>query len=370
MGVSRNISISEINSYQYCRRAWDLTANHRQSLRHKSTPKVFFSVGSGVHEAIDTQASGGEPLEAFEKYMDKEREEKVEAYKRETGQTPHRMQMEEFEEGVTLARGMVNQYFDHYGWENPLADRGLRYLATEVPFSIPLESGNNFVGTFDGLATDLATETKLYLVENKTAPKKPNLENVQSGNQFVGYSWAFQRLTGQAPTGLLYNGVIKALIRAPKTLVKGGLSKDKAARVTSASYLKAIQDGGHDPVEYMDHLEFLEERERLGDDRFFFRAMFTYTEGQMENWQANVLDPVDEEMGRENLKIIPNYNSCDRCLVRDICQSMDLEEDTEALIAQRYKKSQYGTMKSVEGVTPSQVSSVEDLLALLTEDLV
>lgn len=363
--MSRNISVSEINSYLYCRRSWDLTSNHRQSLRHKSTPKVFFSVGSAVHESIDAQAEGRNPLEAFDTYMDKEREEKVAAYKAETGQSPAKIQIEEFEEAVALGRGMVIQYFDHYSWENPLAELGLRYVATEVPFSIPLESGNNFVGTFDGIAVDIATGTRVCLVENKTAPKKPNLADVQSGNQFVGYNWAFERLTGKQPAGTLYNGMIKALIREPKTLVKGGLSKDKSARVTSASYLKAIQDGGHDPVEYIDHLEFLEERERLGDDRFFFREMFTYTYGQIENWQCNVLDPVDDEMAREDLRLIPNYNSCGRCLVRDICTAMDLEEDVQGVIDLRYKVGSYGTMDAVKGVTPEQVSSVEDLLNLL-----
>lgn len=363
--MARNISVSEVNSYLYCRRAWDLSAAHRQSLRHKTTPKVYFSVGSAVHEAIEAQADGKDPLEAFETYMDKERQDKVDAYIAETGQKPAKIQMDGFEEAVVLARGMVNQYFDHYSWENPLAERGLRYIATEVPFSIPLESGNNFVGTFDGLATDIATESKIFLVENKTADRKPNLENVQSGNQFVGYNWAFLRLTGKQPAGTLYNGVMKRLIKPPRVLVKGGLSKDKNAGVTMSSFLKGIQDNGLDPVDYLDYLEFLEEREAQGDDRFFFRQIFTYTYSQVETWQSNVLDPVDEEMAREDLRLIPNYNSCDRCLVRDICQAMDLEEDVQAVIDLRYKKGTYGTMESVQGITPSHVSSVEDLLAVL-----
>lgn len=363
--MTRNISVSEVNSYLRCRRSWDYTSAHRQSLKHRVTPKIYFVIGSAIHEAIDAQAMGLDPMVAFEAYVDKDREKRVTEYIEQTGQKPMSMQFTEFEECVDLARALTTQYFDHYGWGNPLEDRGLKYIATEIPFSIELESGNRFVGTIDGLATDIATESKFWIVENKSADRKPVLDEVQSWNQFQGYVWAFLRLTGEMPVGVLYNGVMKKLVKEPKTLKNGKLSVAKDALVTSASFLKGLQEGGHDPVEYIEYLTMLEERERQGDDRFFFRELFTYTENEIEDWYSTVLEPVDDEMAREDLKIIPNYTNCRGCLVRDLCGAERRGEPLSDVIDLRYKVGSYGTIEAVRGVTPDQVSSVEELLAVL-----
>lgn len=364
-----NISISEINSYLRCRRAWDLTSANRQSLRHKITPKIFFVVGSAVHEAIDAQASGGDSLEAFELYVEKERAERVEYYREITNHSPSSIEMKEFDESVELARGMVKQYFNHYGWANPLESLGLKYVATEVPFSIPLETGATFVGTFDGIATDIETESQFYLVENKTAGRKPNIEILQSANQFVGYSWAFRALTGQTPVGVVYNLMLKRLVKSPRVLKSGELSQDKSAGVTLQSFMAAIEYGNHDPVKYLDYITYLEDRERNGDDRFFFRDLFPYSNAELDNWYAEVLEPVTDEMlgysGQVPVAPYPNFTSCDGCLVRDLCTAMRLDEDVEAIKNARYEVKTYGTMEAVDGVTPDVVTSVSDLLETL-----
>lgn len=371
-----NISVSEINSYLKCRRAWDLTSSSRQSLRHKVTPKMFFVVGNGVHEAIDAQASGDDPLEFFEEYVSRERADRKAYYEEAVGSTPWQSEMEEFESSVNLARSLVDQYFSHYGSENPLEEQGLKYVATEIPFSIPLgQYGGpdvDFVGTFDGIATDLATETKFWLVENKTYDRKPDLQAAQRGNQYVGYNWAFRALTGLSAAGTLFNGVAKQLIDTPTVLKSGELSQNKQAKVTLKTFLKAIQDGGRDPVKYYDYLAFLEERERLGDDRFFHREIFTYPNIQLDNWFNNTLRPIAWELGEEpytgvSPQIYPNYTSCRGCLVADLCTAMDLDEDVEAIKRQRYEVKTYGTMNSVTGVTPTPVANAEELVAILTQ---
>lgn len=359
-----NISVSEINSYLRCPRAWDISSASRQSLKHKITPKIFFVIGSAVHEAIDAQASGGDPLAAFEAYVLKERTERVAFYEETTGGQPYESELKEFEDSVELARGLTNQYFNQYGWDNPLADLGLKYVATEIPFSIPLENGMNFVGTFDGIATDLATESLFYLVENKTAAQKPRIDTLQNNNQFVGYNWAFRQLTGATPAGTVYNLLLKRLIKKPKVLKSGELSQDKQAGVTLQTFLSAIQEGKRDPVKYLDYMTYLEERERNGDDRFFYRDKFTYTNAQLDNWHDDVLEPISDELNTAP-KIYPNFTNCDNCLVRDLCTAMQLGDDVQAVIDLRYEIKTYGTMEAVTGATPSGVSSVEELLGVL-----
>ncbi len=366
-----NISVSEINSYLRCRRAWDLTSSNRQSLRHKVTPKMFFVVGNAVHEAIDAQASGNDPYEFFEEYVSRERADRRAAYEETVGSTSWQSEMEEFEDSVNLARSLVEQYFLQYGSENPLADLGLKYVATEVPFSIPLDEYPpiNFVGTFDGIATDMATETKFWLVENKTYDRRPAMDDFWRGNQPVGYTWAFRALTGATPAGMVYNGIAKHLIEPPKTLQSGELSTNKAAKVTVRSYLKAIQDGGRDPVKYLPFLEFLEEREQHGDDRFFFREIQPYSNIQLDNWERAVLHPISLELMEYQHPgapdPYPNYTNCRGCLVKDLCVAMDMDEDFHAIADQRYEIKAYGTMDSVNGVTPTPVANAQELIRLL-----
>lgn len=363
-----NISISEINSYLTCRRAWDISSANRQSLKHKSTPKMFFVVGSGVHEAIDAQARGDDPFACFEEFLSRERTDREMAYQGIVGSPPWQSEMEEFDSAGNLARSLVRQYFDHYTAENPLADYGLEYVATEIPFSIGLPGDlGSFVGTFDAVATDSATHSLFYLVENKTAAQKPKLENIQSANQFVGYNWAFRALTGVLPAGTLYNGILKRLIKPPKHLVSGALSQDKQASVTLASFLAELQRGGHEPVKYLKYMEYLEERERNGDDRFFIRNMFHYSNYQLDQWYSNVLEPMAYELATDPYPI-PNFGACDMCLVRDICTAMQIGEDVDAIINARYEVKTYGTMEAVQGITPTEVGSADELVALLKRD--
>lgn len=368
-----NVSVSEINSFLRCRRAWDLTSSSRQSLRHKVTPKIFFVIGLGVHEAIEANANGQDPFEALESYIRRELEDREQNYREAVGSSPWQSEMEEFDAAVSLARSLCRQYFDHYSLENPLAELGLKYVATEIPFSIPLENGMNFVGTFDGIATDIETESQFYLIENKTASVKPKMENIQNSNQFVGYNWAFRELTGTTPSGTLYNGILKKLIKSPKVLKSGALSVDKQALVTTKTFLEAIQRGGHEPVKYLEYLEYLQEREMNGDDRFFFREMFTYSNIQLDNWAEHVLIPVaaelyDIQFPDSPVRVYPNFTSCDGCLVRDICTAMQVGEDVDLVVSTRYKKGKYGTMDAVDGVTPDAVGSVSDLLEILNGD--
>ncbi len=366
------ISVSEINSYLRCRRAWDISSANRQSLKHKVTPKMFFVVGNAVHEAIDAQASGDDPFEFFEEYVSRERADRKAAYEENVGSSPWQSEMEEFESSVNLARGLVEQYFHHYSAENPLEDLGLKYVATEVPFRIPLDTDGNidFVGTFDGIATDLATETKFWLVENKTYDRRPNMEDFWRGNQPVGYSWAFRALTGATPAGMVYNGITRDLVQAPKVLQSGELSTNKQAKVTVKSYLKAIKDGGRDPLKYADYLEFLDERERNGDYRFFFREIQAYSNLQLDNWARDVLQPLSLELADYQYNdtpymVYPNYTNCRGCLVKDLCTAMDQGEDVDALVNARYEVKTYGTMEAVNGVTPSPVSNAQELVELL-----
>lgn len=366
-----NISISEINSYLKCRRAWSYSSNIGESLRHKVTPKVFFVVGSAVHEAIEANVHGADPFVALDEYIDKERESRVEDYVRRTGQKIWPNELNEFEESAELARKLAKQYFRKYGLDNPLADQGLKYVAVELPFSIPMFTTPqgvqvNLVGTWDAIATDIETESLFYIIENKTAARKPDPDTMQYGNQFVGYPWVFRTITGHAPAGLLYNGVIKNIIENPRVLKNGELSQNKTARVTLESFMETVTRGNYDPEKYLDYIEYLAEREAAGDDRFFFRQMFTHSNTQLDGWYHTVSAILSEMV--EGPMIYPNFTSCQGCLFKDLCYAEENGEDVQQLKELRYETGTYGTMAAVNGATPADLldcGSAEELVSKL-----
>lgn len=364
---SVNISISEINQYLKCRRAWDYSSNVRQSLRHKATPKMFLTVGSAVHEAIDAQAGGNDPMEALEEYIEKELASRKEAYRDAVGGDPWEVELEDFQEAAQKARDLTRQYFNHYGWGNSLESSGLKYLGSEIPFTLDLGEFHgvrvNLVGTIDGFATDLATESQIHIVENKTAARKLDPDKITFNNQFIGYCWVFRVLTGINPSSILYNVLFKRKIEPPKVLKSGKLSRDKQAPVTYASYLEALQSGGHDVIAYTDHLEFLHNREVQGDDRFFLRETFTYSQLQLDNWGDNLYAILDE-MVNPNTFIYPNYNSCDMCFYKDLCHEQEYGEGTTVRDT-RYVKGSYGTMEAVKNSSEMQWNHVEDASTLM-----
>lgn len=358
-----NISVSDLNAFLRCRRAWDLTSANRQSLRHKATPRPYLVTGSAVHAAIEGQANGRHPMEALEDYLDEETIRQREAYNQVVGSGPWPEEWAAFNEACDLARDLTRQYFDHYGYENPLVDLGLRYFASEASFRVPLRPGVDFVGTFDGLAVDIETGTRVFLVENKTAGQRPHVDGLQHSNQLVGYAWAFQMLTGKPVAGVVYNGIIKKLIQPPKVLKNGRFSVAKDALVTLRSFMTAVQESGADPVQYLDYIGFLEDREREGDDRFFVRQVLHFPQTQLQAWGMDLRRIVADMTDGPN--IYPNFSNpqaCAGCFVRDLCDAQQLGEDTDAINAQRYVKGAYGTVETVRHIQPQMVSSVADLV--------
>src|SRR5690606_30956657 len=132
------ISFSDIDSFLRCRTQWDFKSANRQSIRHKTTPKLYLTLGSAVHKALEANAAGEDPEAAVEAYTASERQAKVDAYVEEYGFQPWGNELKEFDETSELAMGLVHQYFEHYGRDNPLGDQGLEYVGIEVPFKIDI----------------------------------------------------------------------------------------------------------------------------------------------------------------------------------------------------------------------------------------
>jgi hypothetical protein len=366
------ISFSDIDSFLRCRTQWDFKSANRQSIRHKTTPKLYLTLGTAVHRALEANARGEDPQAAVEAYTASERQAKIDAYVEEHGFQPWGNELREFDETADLARGLVAQYFGHYGVANPLSDQGLEYVGIEVPFKIDITEhiGWNFsrpgqkvyfVGTLDALAVNEFDD--LFIVENKTYSVKPDSEMVQWHFQSQGYAVALQWLTGMSVSGGLYNGIAKKLISEPKVLKSGLLSTDKRQATTLERYLEAITRNGEDRDDprFSDILSHLQTVDDQGDNRFFYREKFFFTEEQLEAWEADFLHIVVEMLDNPRIYRTIPFKGCGDCWFSDLCHTKHSGGDLDYLLEKRYTVGSYGTVEETRNVEPTVVTSIDEL---------
>lgn len=376
--AEKYFSVSDMQTFLACREKWDLSSPNRQSLRHTASPRMYLTQGSAMHEAIDKQAKQpgdrAVPLEASEAFLAAERELKVEDIRKRTGFAPWPAEMADWDEAADFTQKLIAQYFDHYGVDNPLADQGMEYLATEVPFKIDISEITGipdayFVGTFDGIAVD--GHGNLWLVENKTYGQKPDLTDLVVHFQTTGYAVAWEMLTGMELTGALYNGVAKKLISEPRRLKDGTLSSDKRQQTTYERFAKALKrDGvpiGH--PKYTDILKKLSDIEKQGDDRFFYRESFYFNETQIYNWTREFITIVQEMNNNPRIYRTVSFKGCGSqgadCWWRDVCFAKHTGQDVQMLLDQRYQVGSYGTFEAVDGIQAVSVNSIEELREVL-----
>lgn len=369
-------SVSDVGTFLACREKWDLSSPNRQSLRHRATPRMYLTQGTALHNAIEAQEKGYSPSHAAGDYLRTERQARVDQITRETGFEPWPVELKEWDEKADLTRKLVDQYFDHYGTENPLADQEMEYLATEVPFKIDISElvgipGAFFVGTWDGIAKDELDN--LWLVENKTYTAKPDLKDLMVHFQTTGYAVAWEMLTGIPLVGALYNGVAKKLIMEPRRLKDGSISSDKRQQTTFKRFAAALKRDGV-PLgnpKYAEILKKLSNIEKQGDDRFFYREKFYYNETQIENWTREFGDIVKEMDGDPRIYRTVSFKGCGPqgadCWWQDVCFAKHTGQDVQQTIEQRYEVGSYGTIEAVDGITAVSVSSIEELREALKQ---
>jgi hypothetical protein len=339
---------------------------------------MYLTTGTAMHEAIDAQAKEEvtHPAEVARGYLDAERVKQAEQYKKQNGFAPWPAEMQKFDDEADFTVKLVEQYFEHYG-SQPLAELGLEYIATEVPFKVDISDwigvpDSYFVGTFDGIASD---GENLYLVENKTYSQKPDLQDLQTHFQSTGYAFAWSLLTEIPLVGCVYNGVAKKLIKEPKRLKNGQLSTDVRQQTTLDRYVREMEKDGIslDDPKFEKILTHLSDIERQGDTRFFYRELFYYNEQQLQSWINDFILICNEMSHNPKIYRTIPFNGCGPkgadCWWRDLCYAKHSGQDVDMLIEDRYEVGSYGTIEevSVDGLETVHVSSLDELKEALRQ---
>jgi hypothetical protein len=343
-------------------------------------PAVHFYIGNAFHAAMEGQALGLPPIATMDAWCERKRTQYAKDYAVQYGRPIDPHKLHQLKEPEALARAMVEQYFERYGWENPLESAGLKYIAPEISFRIPIEGARtpsgeqiHLVGTIDGLAEELDNPGNIWGVEHKTYSVKADLASLMFDDQMTGYSYAAWILLGTPLTGFLYDGANKVKPKVPAVLRGEGPHKGKLSRaiegpMTFRSYKAAVLELGHDPTDeyYAPMLQKLKLREAMDENAFHVRHKLDFGIDQMLHWERHLLTEA-RNMGRlagvALMDLVPNrvWSGCWDCDVQDLCAALTLDEDIEALVAEKYTVGTYGTRAAQKDMEAETVSSISDL---------
>jgi hypothetical protein len=383
------VSVTELLDYMRCRFQWDVVSPNRQSLEKRGAPPVYLHLGTMVHVGLAAPAQGQNPLVALEEFVVAEKARLAEDYQKRFGFPMSTQEASSLDEPAAMAHAMLKHYHDRYGYENPLEKQGLRYVASELAWRIPVQTPFgvvHLVGTIDGVAVD--EYGGVWVVEHKTYADKPQLETLKFDHQLLGYAWALQQLLGVPIGGVLYDGLNKKLPLTPRVLADGHLSQENLS-YTYDSYVAAIRAHYKIPddvdwktveikgkstssttvtagAKYGSILAKLNIRDQGDQTPFFTRWRVPFTQSQIRNWGVQNHKVICEMAGDPVIYPHRRWEGCWDCWVKDICDTSMLGGNVQKVKDENYRDSTYRPQYArMLQVTPENVSSLEDLLRLV-----
>jgi hypothetical protein len=253
------------------------------------------------------------------------------------------MEQVELDELMALLKGVATNYDKKYH-DN---DSQWKILATELEFLIKLEDDVYMTGTIDLV---YEVDGKIRFSDHKTvASISMYEEKSKMDRQISRYWWALkmiargigevknahgewvqmESLKGKEIDGFDYNLILKDMPKQPEVLKKGGLSKNKSQRTTYDLYLAKIYELGHDPLDYMEMLDMLREKEDLFFKRVKVQRMdteldssaweFLYTAGDIHDVKLMLTENPERE---ETLTYRSIGEHCSyMCQFKALCQT-------------------------------------------------
>lgn len=361
-------SVTELMDYMRCRRMWDFVSPSRQALQQRGAPPIALHVGSAAHHAFAAQAFGQDPLVELAKWFDTEHKRIAIEYAQRVGTPMSTSELRVFDESRDLTLGIVGHYFERYG---PEPIKPFTYLTAELSIRVEILPNVFLVGTIDGLGLDPDGEG-IWLIEHKTYTQKADLKWLQQDFQMTGYAWLLQQIIRQPIRGVLYDGILKKVPKAPKVLQSGMLSREWSGFEGTTVYEAAIveqhgtqwRDNPKLVEYYQPFLTRLEIRDRDGQSPFFTRHKIPMSQHWISQWAMNMKALIEEISSNPAITFNLAWTGCWDCWVPDLCGAMNRGEDLEYVISSNYQKGTYRPQyKAMQDVTPESVGGLEELIA-------
>jgi PD-(D/E)XK nuclease superfamily protein len=358
------VSVTELQDFLRCRRAWGFQSANAQSLVRKGLPNTAFHIGHAFHHGVEAQALGKDPIADTEQWLDQEAVRIVQEYQTVVGAPMSFEETKGMKDSRELSLALLRNYFDKWGWDNPIAP--YEYVHPEVAFRIPIPETDGFlVGTIDGIAINPRTGRGV-IVEHKTYADTPiETQYLKADAQLTGYWWAFWMLFGEPPEAVLWDGINKKLPKVPQLLKDGkGLSKQWIS-TTPQIYRATLEAYEFDEAPYADIISRLEAKNSGNETMFHNRREITITNEAVVAF-GEYLPEIYRDMKaaqEDERKRYPNraWSGCWDCWVRDLCDAQTFGNDLQFLIDHQYQVGTYGTQSNQRLYQPSEVGSLRDL---------
>lgn len=332
-------SATERAGFRKCRREWFLTTVHRLT---PEQPDELSFIGNLYHKALEVyylrRKEGDEhedavsaALDAFQVKFD----EDLEDVKDQLGFLAD-VGVQTYREAGELAFEMAQNFFDREATA-PLLDE---IIAVEFRVRVPIR--NPKTGRRTGWLSVQADvigrkDGELTVVDHKTRGRVPNSAHLDIDDQLTAEVFSWYSFSGEFPTRAVYNVAMRRRIDAPTLIRKGkALSKDKSQGTSYAAYMQAIEENGFDRADYEDFLQYLRNRELMGEDPLFVQETTFRSPQQIEAFGRDLFQEFRDmkAVAADPARAYPNPtpDGCRRCSVRAICFTIQDDGDVEAII--------------------------------------
>jgi hypothetical protein len=334
------VRVTEIQKFKDCRRRWYL--GEIRGLIPK-TPQDYLWFGDKMHIGLQELAASGDVERAIAAYMKACNESIPEL---EAGFGSFWADMAPlFQELVTMGRAMLHNYvlFDRSTAFN------LQTVQLEERLFVPIRTASGrsalkgspqLTARMDRIAVRKGLDGE-YIQDYKNSTQAwQEGRNLELDEQTTGYHYAFWRVRGYLPRGMIYDTLLKKVPNEPRVLKSGKLSQDKDQGTTYELYMDTLQQMGLDPKEYTDILAALKEQ---AWSKYFKREVTTRNLDQIHAYERDLYFTYTDmrEVARDPRKAYPSPSPmrCPRCPFRDVCLAMNDGSDAEDLIKARFTVS-------------------------------
>lgn len=332
-------SATERGAFRKCRRQWFLTVVHRLDPQQ---PNVHFFLGNIYHKGLEAYyralKDGSTGYDAEITALDAYQEAYDEHMAKVEEQLGFLMQFsgvsDPFRDMGAMGMEMLQNYLERERTE-PLFDEVIA-VEFRVNVAIRSEKGRK-IGVLSVQADAVGMKDgELKVADHKTAGQAIPSAHLDLDDQLTAEVFAWWQATGNFPDKAVYNVSYKKVPKPPRELKSGALSKDKGQLTTGALYRAEIARLGLRTADYVEHLAWLDERERTGEDPLFRREEVFRTPGQMAAFERDLrfewLDMRRVASDPQQAYPSPNSMSCGSCSVRTVCTAIQDDSDVETII--------------------------------------
>lgn len=338
-------SATERAGFRKCRRQWFLTQVHRLE-GSEGNPNFF--LGNLFHwslewfykakqEGDDHDGATTKGLDAYQSLFDSEMAAMAVSY----GPYFWGRAESDWRQTGELGFEMARDYFERERLD-PIFDE---IIMVELRVSIPIVAPDGRTPLRGELSvkTDLVGRKngQLGVADHKTAGREPNSAHLDMDDQLTAEVYSTWKHLEEFPELVVYNVAMKRVAEKPRLISKGKkLSIDKSQSTSAELYREAIRDNGFNIMDYIDHVQWLEDQEKTGESRFFSRETTFRTMDQMASFEDSLYweytDMLAVAAQPERAYPNPSMMHCPRCPVRDICFTIQDGGDVEAIIKANY----------------------------------